>query len=141
MPGLSFIMFKEIKHNKKTVSIIIRNSFSSNHTNFFTNKSSEFQLGIIVKNKDDIVPKHFHNKRLSKIKSTSEVLIIRSGEVIISIYNPKCTKLISKTILKKGDIIFLNNCGHKLKFLKKTKMIEIKQGPYLGLKDKQVKQN
>ena len=41
-------------------------------------------------------------------------------------------------ILYKGDIIILFKGGHGFKFYKKTKIIEIKQGPYVEGKDKKI---
>jgi len=39
-------------------------------------------------------------------------------------------------ILNKGDVILLVNGGHGFEMLEKTEMIEVKQGPYVGDKDK-----
>ena len=41
-------------------------------------------------------------------------------------------------ILYKGDIIILFKGGHGFKFYKNTKIIEIKQGPYIEGKDKKI---
>lgn len=129
-------MLEHLFHNNKLISIIIRSKFSSKKTNFFTPKDNEFQIGAICYDKNNIAKKHSHKKRNSVIKSTSEVLFIKEGKLRALIYNKSCTKLIYNKILKSGDIIFLNECGHSFKFLKKTIMIEIKQGPYLGINDK-----
>ena len=129
-------MIENLKYNKKTIAIIIRSNFVSKETSFFTNRNSEFQIGAIIYKKNTEVKKHSHNKRKSIIKSTSEVLYIKKGKIVASIYNKKCTRLLYKKILNKGDILFLNECGHSFKFVKDTQMIEIKQGPYLNSNDK-----
>jgi len=50
-------------------------------------------------------------------------------------YNQK--KIKTKTvILKKKDMILLISGGHGFKVLKKLEMLEIKQGPFVGEKDK-----
>ena len=41
-------------------------------------------------------------------------------------------------ILKKNDIIILNNGGHGFKVLENVEMIEVKQGPYNLKMDKKV---
>ena len=131
-------MIENLKYNKRTIAIIIRSNFVSKKTKFFTNSNSEFQIGSIVYKKNTEAKKHSHNKRNSTIKSTSEVLYIKKGKIIASIYNKKCTRLLFRKFLNKGDILFLNECGHSFKFVKDTQMIEIKQGPYLNLNDKKI---
>ena len=44
---------------------------------------------------------------------------------------------IESTILEAGDIVFLPYGGHGLKCLEDVSMIEVKQGPYLGVNDKE----
>ena len=44
---------------------------------------------------------------------------------------------IESTIIKAGDIVFLPYGGHGLKCLEAVEMIEVKQGPYLGVNDKE----
>tara|TARA_B100000963_G_C22544530_1_gene633803 strand:- start:830 stop:1282 length:453 start_codon:yes stop_codon:yes gene_type:complete len=137
LPGISF-MFEKLKYNNKIIAIVIKSSFTSKETKFFTKHNSEFQIGSIVHKKDSLVKKHSHYRRNSKIKSTSEVLYIKKGNLIISLYNKKCSKLLYKKNLSRGDIIFLNECGHSLSFKKDTQIIEIKQGPYEYGKDKKI---
>lgn len=131
-------MVEELKYNNKIISIIIQSSFDLKETKFFTKNNSEFQIGSIFHKKNSLIKKHSHNKRSSLIKSTSEVLYIKKGLAIIYLYNKKCTKLLYKKKLSKGDIIFLNECGHSLRFMKDTQIIEIKQGPYELRKDKKI---
>ena len=65
----------------------------------------------------------------------SELLIIFSGILKVYFYNKK--KIKTKTvILKKKDMILLISGGHGFKVLKKLEMLEIKQGPFVGEKDK-----
>jgi len=65
----------------------------------------------------------------------SELLIIFSGQLKVYFYNKK--KLRAKSlILNKKDMILLMSGGHGFKVLKKLEMLEIKQGPFIGEKDK-----
>jgi cupin fold WbuC family metalloprotein len=85
--------------------------------------------------KDYIVKPHRHLKVLRKIKQTQEILFIRKGKIKIDLYTDK-GKYISGHILNTGDIIFLASGCHGLKMLKKTEIIEVKQGPYSKRRDK-----
>ena len=72
---------------------------------------------------------------MTKILSTTEVILILKGELRVDFYSPKKKYLFSK-VLKKNDIIMLVNGGHGFKVLKNIEMLEIKQGPYSISKDK-----
>ena len=78
---------------------------------------------------------HKHNKRLTKILITTEVIILFKGILRVDFYNDKKKYLFSKKIYA-GDIIMLVNGGHGFKVLKDIEMLEIKQGPYSLVKDK-----
>ena len=65
----------------------------------------------------------------------SELLIIFSGQLKVFFY--KKNNLRSKSvIINKKDMILLLSGGHGFKVLKKLEMLEIKQGPFIGEKDK-----
>ena len=78
---------------------------------------------------------HKHNKRLTKILITTEVIIMFKGILRVDFYNDKKKYLFSKKIYA-GDIIMLVNGGHGFKVLKDVEMIEVKQGPYSLSADK-----
>jgi len=74
-------------------------------------------------------------KRITKILSTTEVIILLKGILRVDFYNQKQKYLFSK-ILKKKSIILLVHGGHGFKVIKDVEMIEVKQGPYFISKDK-----
>ena len=86
-------------------------------------------------NKDYIIRPHLHKKRMTKILSTSEVILLLKGVLRVDFYNQQQKYLFSK-ILKKKDIVMLIHGGHGFKVIKDVEMIEVKQGPYNLIKDK-----
>ena len=72
---------------------------------------------------------HKHQKRMTKILVTTEVLILLKGILRVDFYKINKEYLFSKKIFA-GDIIMLVNGGHGFKVLKDVEMIEVKQGPY-----------
>ena len=64
--------------------------------------------------------------------------MVESGKVGINFFNIAGKNIKKNVILNKGDIIILFKGGHGFKFFKKTKIIEIKQGPYVEGKDKKL---
>ena len=78
---------------------------------------------------------HKHNKRVTKILTTTEVIILSKGILRVDFYDNKKKYIFSKKVYA-GDIIMLVNGGHGFKVLKDVEMIEVKQGPYSLAADK-----
>ena len=129
-------MIEKVLHKKKLFALIVRSNFRKKKgINFFTDKFSTQQFGYMKHKKNYIIKPHKHKKRLTKILSTTEVIIILKGSLRVDFYNQKKKYLFSK-IIKEKDIILLAGGGHGFKVIKDVEMIEVKQGPYSALKDK-----
>jgi len=129
-------MIEKIYNKKKLYGVIVRSSYKKKKgVNFFTDKSATQQFGYMNHKKNHIILPHRHNKRLSKIYITTEVIIIMEGILRVDFYNDKEKYLFSKKLYA-NDLIMLSNGGHGFKVLKDTKMIEVKQGPYSLSMDK-----
>jgi hypothetical protein len=102
---------------------------------FFTENHLNLQVGLMGHSKNHIIMPHYHINRRRMIKNMSELLIIFSGKLKVYFYNKKFIKSKSVTLNKK-DMILLISGGHGFKVLSKLEMLEIKQGPFVGKKDK-----
>jgi hypothetical protein len=131
---------EEVINNKILYAKIIRknNRFKNKGVDFVTSNKDLLQLGFIKHKKNHKIKSHIHLKRPRKINYCTEVLIIESGKIKIKFYNLKKEDIKKDKILGKGDIVILFKGGHGFSVIKPTKMIEIKQGPYLLLKDKKL---
>ena len=128
-------MIEEIKLNEKLYAIIIRANYSVDGTTFFTDDDSSQQLGFMkYKSGHKIIP-HTHNEVPRNIKSTQEVLFIRKGKLRVDFYD-NSQNYIESHMLHSGDVIFLSDGGHGFEVIEEIEMIEVKQGPYVGEKDK-----
>ena len=129
-------LIKNIIIDKKIVAKVFRyNKKKFKGIKFFTPNSLGIQVGSMNHSKNHIIKPHFHINRKKIIKEMSELLIIFSGQLKVYFYNKK--KLRAKSvIINKKDMILLLSGGHGFKVLKKLEMLEIKQGPFIGDKDK-----
>jgi len=84
--------------------------------------------------KGKLINCHYHKNITRKTLSTQEVILIKSGKLKVLLFDKK--KFYCSKILNSGDLILLASGGHGFKVLKKTVMIEVKQGPYSPKKDK-----
>ena len=128
-------MLEKIVHDNKILSIIIRKNFGKQGIEFFTPDDFSQQLAYMKRPKDYIIPPHVHNTIVREVQYTEEVLFIKSGRVRVDFYDDnKC--YLESTILEAGDVILLAHGGHGFEMLEETEIIEVKQGPYAGDKDK-----
>jgi hypothetical protein len=129
-------MIEKILYKKKLFALIVRRQFrKKNGINFFTSKEATQQFGFMKHKKNHIIKPHKHNKRLTRILRTTEVILLLKGTLRVDFYNNKYKYLFSKKINEK-DIIMLIHGGHGFKVLKNAEMIEVKQGPYSLASDK-----
>ena len=126
-----------IKHKKKILAIIVKNAIKNKKKGiqFFSPNNFTQQLGLFNHQSGKIIKPHTHNKFVRKINKTTEVLFILDGVLRVDFYKNKKEYLYSK-IVKKNDLIILNEGSHGFKVIKKVKMFEVKQGPYYKKVDK-----
>ena len=129
-------MIENIKYKTKLYALIVRKKFRiKSGVNFFTSQEATQQFGYMKHKKNHLIMPHKHNKRLTKILITTEVIILFKGILRVDFYDQKKKYLFSKKVYG-GDIIMLVNGGHGFKVLEPVKMLEIKQGPFVSNKDK-----
>lgn len=128
-------MVEKIFFNHLELSVIIRNSFYSEGIQFFTKNNDSQQLGYMNRPEGYMIMPHRHNLIQREVHLTQEVLFIKSGKVRVDFYSNE-QKYLESRILYKGDVILLSDGGHGFKMLEPSEIIEVKQGPYCGEKDK-----
>ena len=85
--------------------------------------------------KGKTIDAHIHNLVPRAITQTQEVLYLTKGVLRVDFYTKKGKYLCSR-VLRKVDLIMLVSAGHGFKVLSDLEMFEVKQGPYLGKRDK-----
>lgn len=128
-------MIEKIICNEQVVAIILRKDYSAPGINFFTPSDFSQQLGYMNRPLGYQIEPHIHNPVSREVQFTKEVLFIKTGKVRIDFYDD-AQKYIESKILYPGDFILLAYGGHGFEMLEKSEIIEIKQGPYAGDKDK-----
>jgi mannose-6-phosphate isomerase-like protein (cupin superfamily) len=67
----------------------------------------------------------------------AEVVIVRSGHCQIEVYDESLS-LVATRDLYQGDVVLMVGGGHGFQVKEDTVLLEIKQGPYLGVDDKEI---
>lgn len=128
-------MIKQITHKDKLLAIIIKKDYSKDGVEFFTPNDFSQQLAYMSHKKGKIIDAHTHNIIPREVNYTKEVLVIRKGKLRVDFYEENQTYIESHEI-SEGDVILLAYGGHGFEVIEDCEMIEIKQGPFLGEKDK-----
>ena len=99
---------------------------------FFSDDKDFVQVGTWNYSRGKHLKAHIHNEVSRTIDRTQEVLIVQSGSLMASIYND-LGEFVETLIVGSGDILILISGGHGYEILSDdTRVIEIKNGPYLG---------
>ena len=124
-----------IKDKDDILAIIVYNDYKKDGLEFLTPGDFPQQMAFISYKKGKTTQAHIHNIVKREVSFSQETLFIKKGKIKFNIYD-KGKKYFDSRILETGDIIFLANGGHGNEVLEDTEMIEVRQGPYLGEKDK-----
>lgn len=105
-------------------------------TTFPTPPELALQLGFVVYPAGGEIQRHHHRPLERTIVGTPEVLVVRSGRCEVDLYDAE-RELVATRELGQGDVILIVRGGHGFRMLEDTVLLEVKQGPYTGLDEKE----
>lgn len=126
---------EKVIYNDMLLAIIIRSTYHSEGIEFFTPDNFSQQLAYMKRPSGYKISPHVHNSVKREVFFTQEVLFIKKGKVKVNFYNDE-QKYIESKIISTGDVILLSSGGHGFEMMEESEIIEVKQGPYAGDKDK-----
>lgn len=118
----------------RIIALVIKASYSGNGIDFFTKDEDFMQVAYMGHPAGYAIAPHFHNLIRREVDYTCEALIMRKGVMEVCLYEEQ--KIIHTFKLYIGDVLVLFGGGHGFKMIEAVEMIEIKQGPYVGINDK-----
>ncbi len=127
---------EQILSNGKPLAYIIRGDMNPKKTTFLTPPEFKQQVGFVVYPASGEIHRHVHRPLERHLIGTSEVLIVRRGRCEIDIYN-NGRELVATRELRQGDIMLMVDGGHGFRMLEDTVFLEVKQGPYTGIEEKE----
>lgn len=130
MGAIQFVKKKEV-----LLAIIIRNDYSCEGVDFITPDDYSQQVAYMHHPTGKVIDAHLHNLVHRNVVMTQEVLFIKKGKLRVDFYD-NYEDYLESIILDAGDVILLVSGGHGFTVLEEVEMIEVKQGPYSGDKDK-----
>jgi len=118
------------------LACLIRGGREFRETTFPTPADVPLQVGFVVYPAGGEVARHEHVPVERHLDRTCEVLVVRSGRCEIDLYDRQ-RRLVATKTLERDDVILLVDGGHGLRMSADTVLLEVKQGPYTGLAEKE----
>jgi hypothetical protein len=129
-------LFEKITWMDQPLAYIIRCNLVPDTTTFLTPSDFTQQLGFVVYPAGGEIKPHLHRPLQRTVQGTAEVLIVKKGRCEVDIYS-SAKEIVATRELAEGDILLLVAGGHGFRMLEDTVFVEIKQGPYTGLDEKE----
>jgi hypothetical protein len=134
-PAKSLDAVEEIRCDDRVIAIIVFGAFSRPGIHFFTPSEFSQQLAYMNHPPGKKIAAHIHQPAPREVLLTQEVLFIKRGKLRVDFYDKNQTYLESR-VLQTGDTILLIDGGHGFEVLEELEMFEVKQGPFVGDRDK-----
>jgi hypothetical protein len=134
VPDATSVTVERITARELTLALVMRAVPAPPGAQFVTPPDAGLQVGVLTHAEGTNIPRHVHRQIERQVSGTSEVLIVRSGSCELDVFDDE--ELIATTQLSPGDVMVLLAGGHSLRMLEDTVLVEVKQGPYLGVEEK-----
>jgi uncharacterized protein with PhoU and TrkA domain len=115
---------------------IVRAGFEPETTTFITQPEYKQQVGFIKYGAGSVIARHTHVPLERRIVGTSEVVFVRRGSCQLEVYTED-RELVATRDVGAGDLILMVSGGHGFNVREDTVLLEVKQGPYTGLEEKE----
>lgn len=129
-------LVERIFHQDKCLAYVIRTEFLPDKTTFLTPSDYKQQVGFVVYPAGGEIQRHVHRPLERHLVGTSEVLLVKQGRCEVDLYSED-KQLVATVELREGDIMLMVGGGHGFRMLEDTVFMEVKQGPYTGVDEKE----
>jgi len=119
------------------LALIVRASVQPSQTEFVTPSEFKQQVGFVVYPEGGEIKRHVHLPLERHLVGTAEVLVLRKGRCLMDVYDD-ARDLVATRELRVGDLMLMVGGGHGFRMLEDTVFLEVKQGPYTGLQEKEL---
>ena len=118
------------------ICYIVKASLAPQETTFLTPPEFTQQVGFVAYPAGAEIPRHVHLPLERHLVGTAEVLVVRKGRCLLDAYDDE-RNLVATREIAVGDTVLLVGGGHGFRMLEDTLFLELKQGPYLGVEEKE----
>lgn len=128
-------MVETIEAGSAILAYVIRSGLPD-ATTFYTPSQAPLQVGHVVHPAGHRIARHEHKPVRRELDATAEILLVQKGECDVTFYDDSRHE-IARRSLARGDIVILLRGGHGFEMKGDTVLLEVKQGPYAGVSEKE----
>ncbi len=125
-----------IRWDGQPLVYIIHSAPLPERTTFITPPEFKQQVGFVVYPAGGEIARHIHLALERHLVGTSEVLVLLKGCCLMDVYTDR-KEFVTTRELKAGDVMLMVGGGHGFRMQEDTVFLEIKQGPYLEIAEKE----
>lgn len=122
---------ESVVYNGILYTVVVRAELPPRGHQFVTKPADPLQVGILDFPAGHRIAPHGHFPTERIVRHCVEVVHIQLGLVKLSLYSCE-NELFHEAILATGDTVLLIEGGHGFEMLEATRLVEVKQGPYLS---------
>lgn len=127
---------EHVRAGDQLIAIIVSSGHNPNATEFITSPELNLQVGFVRYSAGGCIQPHSHLPLERNTVGTNEILLVRSGKVLVSLRDDQ-RRVVAERTLEEGDLLLMVSGGHGFEMVDDTVMLEVKQGPYLGVAEKE----
>lgn len=125
-------MSRVIEAKGERLALYLPSSSWGKGLSFFSEEGDLLQVGMWGYDKGMKLQPHVHNEVRREVSRTQEVIFVRSGSLVASIFDEE-GGFVERVELGSGDTLILLKGGHGYEILEDdTHVLEVKNGPYPG---------
>ena len=129
-------MIERIAHDGQDLALILRAENAPAQTTYVTPPDINLQVGFVVYGAGQEIPRHVHLPVERHTVGSMEVLLVRQGRCEVDVYTDE-RELVATRELGPGDVLIAIAGGHGFRVLEDLVLLEVKQGPYPGVAEKE----
>ncbi len=127
---------ERISHQGIDYAIVLRaDAGSEDKYNFLTDPEGPLQMGVNFYTQGETIRSHYHLERDMPRVQVQEFILVSAGRLVLKLFDNE-KRLFASVDMESGDAVLLLRGGHGFDILADTKIVEIKQGPYVEGGDK-----
>jgi hypothetical protein len=119
------------------IAIILRAGTTAEKIRFVTPNDFQQQVAVMNRPRSERILAHTHLPVPRSVRGTQEVLVIQAGSMLVDLYDSNKNFVVGE-VAHAGDVVILVSGGHGFTMLEDCRFIEVKQGPYVPGRDKEV---
>jgi hypothetical protein len=129
---------EQITYKGEVIAVIVRAKHHVDNVEFLSQEDDPLQVGLLRRHAKQSAAAHRRSYKPQTVSVMQQVIYVIQGELRLTLYDEKTELAILELNMSDGDIALLKKHAHGVDFLAETLILEVKQGPYPGVKDAKI---